>query len=437
MTHLSRGGWWTGSALLMMLVVACPRDQAPGGGSADTATAVAEARPSSAPTTRPGAAASDATLDPAAMHQRSLVFDSHIDISYLLSKHKIDIGARRDKGHFDLIRAREGGLDAAFWVAFVASDYNRPGTSPDAKGGAFAEAQRQIGALKQAVTAHPDKVELANDPDQLQKIVASGKHAAVIALENGSPIEGKLENLRALQQQGVRYITPVHSKDNHLCDSSFDERHSHKGLTAFGREVVKEMNRLGIIIDVSHVSDQAFEQILELSQTPVVATHSGLRTFRKMERNISDEMLSALAKRGGLLQLVFGSWFLDETAAKTLEAIRDELKAMEKRGASEAERDRREQELWQAFAAKNVTLEQFVDQIDHAVKIAGVDHIGLGSDFEGVYGTPEGLTDVSAYPRLTAALLKPGYTPEQIDKINGGNLLRVWRQVLAAAVDTP
>ena len=364
---------------------------------------------------------------PAAIHQRSLVIDSHIDISYQLSKGAMKLGSRREEGHFDLVRAREGGLDASFWVAFVPSTFNRPGSSEGAKGGAYAEALRQIKLVKDAVAANATQVGLASTPDELLELVASGKHAAVIALENGGAIEGDLGKLRALFDAGVRYVTPVHSRDNHLCDSSYDDRHTHGGLSAFGEQAVREMNQLGMMIDVSHVTDQAFWKILALSTKPVLATHSGLRHFKRMERNVSDKMLRALADRGGVLQINFGSWFLDAKVARKLDVMRDELKAMEKAGADQATRDAREAELWRAFRASNATVDDLVEQIDYAVKLVGADHVGLGSDFEGVHGTPVGLEDVSDYPAITAALLQRGYSAEQIDQINGGNLMRVWR----------
>lgn len=323
------------------------------------------------------------------IHAKSLVIDAHIDLLYHLTRTKsnANLSQRLSSGHFDFIRAQEGGLDASFFAIFVS---NRFSTQPD---GAFNEAQRLIKMLNRIVAANPAGAEFAFSPEDVVRISKAGKHAVIMSLENGTPIGNDLIRLRQFYQQGIRYITLCHNQDNQICDSSYDKRRTHRGLSAFGKQVVAEMNRLGMMIDISHVSDQAFWQVLQLSQSPVIASHSSLRKFRSFGRNLSDDMLLGLKKNGGVVCINFGSMFLSDD-----------------------------------YRRRKQTLQDVIKQIDYAVKLIGVEHVGLGSDFDGVDEVPRGLEDVSDYPKITEALLQLGYSEEDIIKINGGNLLRVWRE---------
>ncbi len=322
------------------------------------------------------------------IHAKSLVIDAHIDVLYHLTRtgSQADLSQRRTTGHFDFIRAQTGGLDASFCAIFVS---NRFSAQPN---GPYEEAQRLITMLNRLVTASPGLAEFAYSPEDVLRISNAGKHAVIMSLENGTPIGNDLARLRQFYQQGIRYITLCHNQDNQICDSSYDRRRTHRGLSAFGKQVVAEMNRLGMMIDVSHISDQAFWQVLQRSQSPVIASHSSLRKFRSFERNLSDDMLLALKQNGGVVCLNFGSMFLSDD-----------------------------------YRRRRQTLADVIQHIDYAVKLVGIDHVGLGSDFDGVEEMPAGLDDVSCYPRLTSALLERGYTAAEIDKINGGNLLRVWQ----------
>ena len=248
-------------------------------------------------------------------------------------------------------------------------------------------------------------------------------------MENGSPIEGKLENLDHFYRRGVRYITLTHSKDNHICDSSYDTSRTHGGLTTFGRDVVTRMNELGILIDVSHLSDDAFWDVMQLTRAPVIASHSSLRHFIPgFERNMSDEMVRAMAENGGVVQINFGSTFLTADAnghnAKTREAV---ARFAEANGGRDSEatrtfRDKYRSENPFPFA----TVADAADHIDRVVELAGIDHVGLGSDYDGVGDTlPVGLKDVSGYPNLLAELLRRGYSERDLEKICSANVLRV------------
>jgi membrane dipeptidase len=254
-----------------------------------------------------------------------------------------------------------------------------------------------------------------------------------MGMENGTPIEGNLKNLKYFYNRGIRYITLAHSKNNHICDSSYDEERKWNGLSPFGTEVVEEMNRLGIIVDVSHLSDSAFYDVIRTSSAPVIASHSSCRHFTPgWERNMNDEMIKTLAYHGGVIMINFGSSFLDEKVRQESDKEWDHVSDLLKEknlafGSPDAFK------LMDEHFNKNhpgkVPLSKVVDHIDHVVKLVGIDHVGFGSDFDGIYFLPEGLEDVSMYPNLIAELLKRGYTEKEIEKICSGNFFRIWKQV--------
>jgi membrane dipeptidase len=337
---------------------------------------------------------------------RFIILDGHVDVPFRVTAllhggaPLPEIHASAEDGDFDYARARAGGLSAPFMSIYTPAELQaQPGASKE-----FAE--HSIDYVHGLAIDHPDKFALARTPAEVRANFERGLISLALGMENGSPLESELANVEHFYRRGIRYITLTHARDNLICDSSYDEAGTHGGLSEFGRRVVAEMYRVGIMIDVSHVSDTTFWQVMELSAVPVIASHSSCRHFTPgFERNMSDEMIVALGERGGVIQINFGSAFLD--------------------GQYRAAEDRGDYPLRRA----NVSL--VADHIDHVVEIAGVDHVGFGSDFDGVGDSlPIGLEDVSMYPNLIAELLERGYGEADIEKICSGNVLRVWQAVL-------
>jgi membrane dipeptidase len=355
-----------------------------------------------------------------------LILDGHIDLPWRLRNSQEDVTKRTTSGHFDYPRAREGGLDAAFMAIFVPASYEE-------SGGAKQEADELIDRVEDLAAQHPDKFALATSAAEIEAAFAAGKIALPMGMENGAPVEGRLDNLRHFHRRGVRYITLAHAEDNHICDANFDDTHTWGGLSPFGREVVAEMNRLGMMIDVSHVSDQAFWHVMELSQAPAIASHSSCRHFTPgWERNMSDEMIRRLADSGGVIQINFGSMFLNDEvrqrATQTWEHFSRYKEEHDLDWSDESFKDYRRRYRAEHPIGR-VELGEVADHIDHVVSLVGVDHVGLGSDFDGVSSLPAGLEDVSGYPNLVGELLRRGYSEEDIRKICSGNVLRVMREV--------
>ena len=374
------------------------------------------------------ACASTEHADPAErgeeLAKKFLIVDGHVDVPYRLHGQapsaRDDVGQRTAGGDFDYPRAVAGGLDAPFLSIYTPAEEEERGNSK-------ALADELIDLVEGIVRAYPTRFALARSALDVRTTAAAGKIAFLLGMENGSPIEGDLENLRHFHARGVRYITLCHGKDNHICDSSYDTRHTHSGLSPFGRLVVRRMNELGILVDISHVSDDAFWQALELTRAPVIASHSSLRHFVPgFERNVSDEMVRALGKNGGVVMINFGSSFL--TAAANDYYERRERELDELRGTLGADTDayraaRARWELDNPFPRASVR--DVADHIDRVVRLAGIDHVGFGSDFDGVGDSlPTGLEDVSKYPNLIAELVRRGYSDEAIEKVCGGNALR-------------
>ncbi|MEX1265568.1 MAG: dipeptidase, partial [Woeseia sp.] len=290
------------------------------------------------------------------------------------------------------------------------------------------------------VDESPDKFAIALSPADVQAQFAQGLISLPLGMENGSPIEGDLDNVRYFYDRGIRYITLAHSLSNHLSDSSYDDNKRWGGLSEFGMDVVREMNRLGIIVDVSHISDEAFWDVMELTDIPVIASHSSARHFTPgWERNMSDDMIKRLAEEDGLIMINFGSAFVSEEARQYGSDRGDAYDAwLEEQGFEDS--DEREEEFHDIYAETHgpypfATLEQTLDHFDHVIELTGsVDHVGIGSDYDGVGDTlPVGLKDVSTYPNLVEGFIKRGYSEDAIRKILGANLLRVWREVEAGA----
>ncbi len=365
----------------------------------------------------------------AEMAHRMLIIDTHIDVPYRLVEKMAVISERTEGGDFDYPRAREGGLDAAFMSIYIPAEKQ---TSP---GAAKKLADELIDMVEKFAGDAPDKFALARTPDEILVNQKASRISLPMGMENGAPIEKDLALLKYFYGRGIRYITLTHSKNNEICDSSYapPEDRTHKGLSPFGREVIAEMNRLGMLIDISHVSDETFDQVIELSQAPILATHSSARFFTPgFERNLDDARIVKLAQKDGVIHINFASSFLTEKAnlwsrerTKALEAFRAEKKLAPESPEAKAF----EEAYLRDHPFPYAKLDDVVAHIDHVVKIAGIDHVGLGSDFDGVGDSlPPGLKDVSGYPNLIAALLDKGYSEADIEKVLSGNFLRLWRQ---------
>lgn len=355
-----------------------------------------------------------------------IITDGHVDIPYRLHGRPEDISVRTKRGDFDYVRAKEGGMDAPFMSIYIPSEREN--------NGAKALADTLIDMVYQFEKKWPDKYAVATSVDDVRSQFKKGLISLPMGMENGSPLEGKIENVKYFYDRGIRYITLTHGKDNHISDSSYDTTHTSKGLSAFGKKVVLEMNRVGIMVDVSHISDEAFYQVMELSKAPVIASHSSCRAFTPgFERNMSDEMIKLLASKGGIICINYGSSFLSEDYRKKEDVAWAELSAYMKSNNLRFG-DPKVQSFIEEYREKhnfrNVDISVVADHIDHAVKLAGVDHVGFGSDFDGVGPSlPVGLEDVSKMPNLIYQLLKRGYSDGDIRKICGENMLRVWTEV--------
>ncbi|MCW5981652.1 MAG: dipeptidase [Bryobacteraceae bacterium] len=344
------------------------------------------------------------------VHRSALLIDMHSDVTSDTVK-GVDLGARRDKGHTDLPRLREGGVGAVFFAAYVASSFA-------AKNQAARRTLEMIDTIRyDIVERHPNDFMLALTADDIERARKEGKIAALIGIEGGHAIEDSLRLLRTYYALGVRYMTLTHSNTNNWADSSGDINNPkvkrHGGLTDFGRQVIAEMNRLGMMVDISHVSDETFRDVLKSSKAPVAATHSSCRAISNIARNMTDDMIRALARNRGVICINFGCEFLSQKSADASPYFTP--------GAKENQK------------IPPATLDDVVLHIDRVVKLAGVDAVGIGSDFDGVECVPTGLEDVSKFPALTRALLERGYTAEQIRKMYGDNILRLMREVAAAA----
>ncbi len=359
-----------------------------------------------------------------ALAQKFIITDGHIDVPYRLNNFAEDISQRTEGGDFDYVRAKAGGLNAPFMSIYIPAEREPRGT-------ATSLADSLIDMVEQIAHQHPDKFAVATSVTDVREHFRKGLISLPMGMENGAPIAGKLSNLHHFYQRGVRYITLTHSKSNHICDSSYDEERKWNGLSPFGEQLVAEMNRIGMMVDVSHISDSAFYDVLRLSKAPVIASHSSCRKFTPgFERNMSDQMIIDLAKKGGIICINFGSSFLDSSYANTWTVGNMAINAyLQKHNIPRNSPDHyRYYEQYRKTHPAG-TVEDVVKHIDHVVQLVGVDYVGFGSDFDGVLALPKGLQDVSQYPNLIAALLKKGYSEEDIRKICGENFLRVWQAV--------
>jgi len=366
---------------------------------------------------------------------RYIITDGHVDLPYRLKmknfrveREYMGIPVSTTEGDFDFERAKKGGLDAPFMSIYIPSANQQ---FPD-KGKALADTL--INMVRAIAEQIPDKFALANSTAEVEANFKAGKISLPMGMENGAPLGDDINNVKYFYDRGIRYITLTHGKDNQICDSSYDTTHTWNGLSPFGEQVVKEMNRVGIMVDISHVDDSTFYDVMKIAQAPCIASHSSCRKFTPgFQRNMSDDMIKRLAENGGVIQINFGSSFLDSTYRAQSKILGDKLKALL------AEKNLKESDslatpIIDQFKKDNPSIyaavEHVADHIEHVVKIAGIDHVGIGSDYDGVGDSlPTGLKDVSSYPNLIYVLLKRGYTEEDIAKICYQNVWRVWNKV--------
>jgi len=362
----------------------------------------------------------------------AIIIDTHIDVPLKLMSTDVDIAGPVPGLDFDYPRARAGGLNVPFMAIYTDPEL-------EAEGRSRVVAEQLIDAVRKAVAGAPDKFAIALSPADVRAQFDQGLMSMAMGMENASPVEGDLANVQHFFDRGIRYITLAHGQSNHLSDSSYDENRQWHGLSPFGVQVVQEMNRLGMMVDVSHLSDEAFWQVLETSTAPVIASHSSARHFTPgFERNMSDEMIEALAARGGVIQINFGSGFITAEARAYDAEVWPAAEAWLAEHPDMSYGDLARQFVPQYEAEHGpypfADMDDVVDHIDHAVALAGIDHVGIGSDFDGVGDSlPVGLKDVSGYPNLIEGLLRRGYSEPDIRKILGENLLRVWSEVEAVA----
>lgn len=370
------------------------------------------------------------------IHEKVLILDSHVDIPDMqYPTGAFDPGIDNPKLKCDLVKMDKGGVDGVFLAAYV----RQRKRNADGYKSAYEFAMHKIRAIHRlAEQMYPDRCELARSPEEVERVIQAGKRVIMIGIENGFAIGQDLPNVEKFYNLGVRYITLSHNGHNDICDSCNpreklgDKKAEHNGLSQFGEKVVAEMNRLGIMVDVSHISVESFYDVIKVSKAPVIASHSGCRGIAEHSRNLYDEQLKALAENGGVIQIVAYSGFLKPDPPERRKAI----KSLGEEGGDKTKDIGWFHEQVKIIDAKyppaNVT--DFVDHIDHAVKIAGIDHVGIGSDFDGGGGIP-GFNDHSEALNVTIELVKRGYCEDDIAKIWGANLLRVWREVEKAAKD--
>ena len=381
------------------------------------------------------------------IHKEAITLDTHVDISSNYATERVDPGIDNPNLKCDLVKMEKGGLDGVFLAVFVGQ--RRDGLDEEGYKAGYENAMAKFEAIHRLTeTMYPDRCELAKTPDDVVRIEKTGKRVILIGIENGYPIGMDLSLVKKYYDLGARYITLSHSRHNQICDSSSPEKPLHNGLSEFGKQVVAEMNRLGIMCDVSHISEKSFFDLIEVSKAPIIATHSGCSGVNPNKRNLTDDQLKALKKNGGVIQIVaLGGYLKPETPEhrKAVEDLRTEMNLpdrREMRGMSQQEREalrpkfeqfqKRMEELEKTIPGTSV--KDMVDHIDHTVEVAGIDHVGIGTDFDGGGGIP-GFNNHAEALNVTKELVRRGYSEEEIKKIWGGNLLRVWREVDRVAAE--
>jgi membrane dipeptidase len=369
------------------------------------------------------------------IHARALVFDGHNDLLGEVRERAhssfdgYDLSRRLDFNHTDIPRLVEGNVGAQFWSAFVPVSEIKTKT-------AARYCNEQIDLILAMCARYPDTFELATTAADVERIHKAGKIASLIGIEGGHAIESSLAKLDAFYARGARYMTLTHNDTTDWADSATDAP-VHGGLTAFGEEVVHEMNRLGMIVDISHVSADTMRDVLRVSTAPVIASHSSAFALAPHPRNVPDDVLALIRKNGGVVMVNFSPNFLDPEAARIALGIYPVVREIEARTSDEGERKRLVDEWRAAHPIPSVSFTRVVDHIEHIARVAGVDHIGLGSDFDGIPAVPVGLEDVSRFSIITEELLRRGWSERDIDKVLGANALRVLRECEEVAARMP
>lgn len=375
------------------------------------------------------------------LHREAIVIDTHNDFPEQAMPINFDLGMNGVnpdgtlKTHTDLRRLKEGGLDGVFFAVYVAKEFVNK--KPAEGGGAARRALDVIDFVQSQVRRHSDSVEMAYTADDIRRIAKKGKIAALMGIEGGHAIEDSLAALRLFHQLGVRYMTLTHTNTNDWADAEGDANNPnvkhHNGLTDFGKEVVREMNRIGMMVDVSHVADKTFYDVIATTRAPIIASHSSARALAPHPRNMTDDMLRAMSQNGGVVMVNFYDGFIDPRKAGVTLQMRAKTDELAKQYPNDPQRVQEELRKWRATQPTigRTPLSVLMDHIEHVIKVAGIDHVGLGADLDGIplTGTPEGFDDVSKYPLITYELLKRGYSETDVKKVLGENLLRVMAEV--------
>ncbi|HVF89237.1 MAG TPA: dipeptidase [Blastocatellia bacterium] len=372
------------------------------------------------------------------LHREAIVVDTHNDVTSAILDGGFDLGMagdaadRKEKTHTDIRRMKEGGLDAEFFAVYVGREF--VGKPPAEGGGAARRALDMIGVVYEQARRHPETFEMAYTSDDIRRIARKKKIAALMGIEGGHAIEDSLHALRMFHRLGIRYMTLTHSNTNNWADSEGDINNPdvkhHNGLTDFGREVVREMNRIGMMVDISHVSDKTFYDAIETTRAPVIASHSSARALAPHTRNMTDDMLKAVAKNGGVVMVNFYDGFIDKPKAELGMQGRVKQEELRKQYPNDSKRVAEEMQKWRAgFKQGKTPLSVLIDHFDHVARVAGIDHVGIGSDFDGVPSLPEGMEDISRLPVITLELMRRGYSDGDIKKVLGENILRVMSAV--------
>ncbi len=365
------------------------------------------------------------------IHREALVIDTHSDTTWRFMREDWDFAARHDDGHMDLPRMRQGGIDAQFFAVCKAASHAQGETD------LLKQTLDMIDGVHCAVRRYPDDLALATTADEVRTAVSEGKIAAVIAIEGGYLIEDDLRLLRTYHRLGARYMTLTHGFHTTWADSSgigVPLEPKHGGLTDFGRDVIREMNRLGMMVDVSHVAESTLRDALEVSSAPLLASHSGCRALADHPRNIADDMIQALADKGGVIHIVFFPLFIDPEKARMVRELRPQIERLQEELKDDTDRLQEERRrLHQRMTETPSPASLIVDHIEHVIELVGDDHVGLGADWDGVSFLPQGMEDCSKVPYITLELLRRGHPASTIRKVLGENTLRLMREVESAA----
>ena len=367
------------------------------------------------------------------LHKDSLVWDGHNDLPWQFREKKdlsfqvIDLNKPQKGLHTDIPRLRQGGVGAQFWAAYVPTETAKKGT-------AVRDTLEQIDVIRRMVQAYPDTFEMAYTADDVVRIHKDGKIASLIGVEGGHSIDDSLGVLRMYYDLGARYMTLTHTDNTDWADSATDKPGCH-GLTEFGEQVVREMNRLGMLVDVSHVSPETMRAALKVSRAPLIASHSSAFALADHPRNVPDDVLELIKKNGGVVMVNFYSGFITPEGARMSRDMFQVARELKEKYPDEKEFHAALKQYLQEHPMPTGSVHDVVDHIEHIIQVAGVDHVGLGSDFDGINSTPKQLEDVSCYPYITQELLNRGHGKEDIQKILGGNILRVMREAEQVAKD--